>query len=108
MGNKKRIPSRPAPAFIRVRTAPLTCPVCGRSELNVQHVCSRCWMQIPAADRQQLYHMTHRGMNTESKVEQVVAKLKESRPQLGSILGTDGKTPADALSALQSIARTIP
>lgn len=105
MGNKKRIPSRPAPAFIRVRTAPLTCPVCGKVELNVSHVCTKCWLEAPFADRQQIYMKTHRRMNTDEDVARMVAKLKERRPQLGTILGTDkAQTPEEVFAALQRTA----
>lgn len=107
MGNKKRIPSRPAPAFIRVRQPALTCPVCGKVEVNVQHLCTKCWMEVPFGDRQQIYQMSHRGMNTEAKVAQVVQKLKESRPQLGSLLGV-GQNRESLISRLQQLAQQTP
>ena len=68
------------------------------------HTCSRCWMEMPWGDREQLYQLSVRGLSTDKKLAQVVAKLKEHRPQLGTILGAS-KEPAALISALETIAR---
>lgn len=107
MGNKKRIPSRPAAAFIRVRQPALTCPVCDKVELKVQHVCTKCWLEAPFAERRQIYMKTHKGMNTEQDVARMVAKLKARRPQMADILGVSPDRES-TLSSLQAIAQQTP
>lgn len=102
------IPKTRPPVFTRTKTPPLTCPVCGKVEANVSHLCTSCWLQLPLRDRQQIYRMSQQGLDPSQRVAQVVQKLKEARPQLGRILGIDGAAGPDrTVAALQDLARRV-
>lgn len=100
--------ARPVP-FIRSKLPPLTCPVCETVERDVKFVCSKCWWKIPPRDRQQLAKLDRRGLQTDRTLAKVVRNLKALRPAGGAVLGlAQTQTAAQRISALQSIAQTIP
>lgn len=102
------IPHRPPPAFVRVKTPPITCPVCGKQEANVQHFCTKCWFELPAGERQQLAAMTRRGLNTDAKVAKLTQILKDRAPAGIAVLGlSETQSPAERLAALQRTAQSI-
>ena len=100
--------ARPVP-FMRSKLPPLTCPVCAKVERDVKFVCTSCWWKIPPRDRQQLAKLDRRGLETDRTLAKVVRNLNALRPAGGAVLGFDlARTDKARLSALQSIAQTIP
>lgn len=102
------IPHRPPPAFVRVKTPPITCPVCGKQEANVQHFCTKCWFELPAGERQQLAAMTRRGLQTDAKVAKLTQILKDRRPAGWAVLGlAENQTAAERIATLQKAANNV-